>query len=314
MWVYFLKHKSDVFSIFQKFKTLVEKESGCNIMTLRTDNGGEFCSSAFSNFCDTHGIKRQLTTPYTPQQNSVVECRNRTVVEMARSMLQHRSVSNKFWAEAVFTVVYLLNRSPTQAVKGKTPEEVWSGRKPKISHLKVFGSCSEDQPHSVLLSVGPPNGRDDATSLFDDTLPELPPKNNPPLAAPVVPEPSPPPLEIDSSTLRPKWWAKTIGDLWDNELLEGRTSRHKSKQQSIVNFSLMANLHSIFEPQTYSEAKGTTEWEQAMEAEFQSLQKNHTWALSDLPAGKKPISCKWVYKMKYKADGTLDKYKARLVA
>eukprot|EP00253_Pinus_taeda_P009525 PITA_09525 len=76
----------------------------------------------------------------------------------------------------------------------------------------------------------------------------------------------------------------------------------------------MANLHSIFEPQTYSEAKGTSEWEQAMEAEFQSLQKNHTWTLSDLPTRKRPISCKWVYKVKYKADGTLDKYKARLVA
>eukprot|EP00253_Pinus_taeda_P024581 PITA_24581 len=109
---------------------------------LRIDNGGEFCSSAFSNFCDNHGIKRQLTTPYTPQQNSVVERRNRTVVEMAHSMLQHRNVPNKFWAKAVFTVVYLLNRSPTQVVKGKTPEEVWSGRKPQISHLKVFGSVA----------------------------------------------------------------------------------------------------------------------------------------------------------------------------
>jgi len=96
MWVYFLKYKSDVFSIFQKFKSLVKKESSYNIITLRTDNGGEFCSSAFSNFCDTHGIKRQLTTPYTPQQNNVVERCNRTVVEMARSMLQHRNVLNKF--------------------------------------------------------------------------------------------------------------------------------------------------------------------------------------------------------------------------
>eukprot|EP00253_Pinus_taeda_P009126 PITA_09126 len=314
----------------------------------------------------------KFTTPYTPQQNSVVEPRNRTVVEMARSMLQHKNVSNKFWAEAVFTAVYLLNRSPTQAVKGKTPEEVWSGHKPKISHLKVFGSiayvwipaakrskldsksqklmmtgysdhhkayrlidiatgrlsfsrdvvfdedrgffqsssseqCSTDQPHSVLLLVGPLDGRDDAASMIDTTLPELPPENNPSLATPIALEPS-------SSTLRPKWWAKTIGDLRDDELLEGRTSRHKSKQQSTVNFALMANLHSIFEPQTYSEAKGTSEWEHAMDAEFQSLQKNHTWTLSDLPEGKKPISCKWVYKVKYKADGTLDKYKAHLVA
>ena len=174
--------------------------------------------------------------------------------------------------------------------------------------------CSEDQPHSVFLPLGPPDGRDDATSIFDDALPELPPENNPPLAAPIVPEPPPPPPDIGSSTLRPKWWAKTIGDLRDNELLEGRTSRNKSKQQPTVNFALMANIHSVFEPQTYSEAKGIPEWEQAMEAEFQSLQKNHTWTLSDLLVGKTPISCKWVYKVKYKADGTLDKYKARLVA
>eukprot|EP00253_Pinus_taeda_P027502 PITA_27502 len=228
----------------------------------------------------------------------------------------------------------------SKVVKGKTPEEVWSGRKPKISHLKVFGSiayvwipaakrskldsksqklmmtgysdhhkayklidistgclsfsrgvvfdedreffqsssseqCSTDQPHSVLLPVGPPDGRDDAASVFDNTLPELPPENNSSLAAPIALEPPSSPLDIGSSTLWPKC---------------------------------------IFEPQTYSEAKGTSEWEQAMDAEFQSLQKNHTWTLSDLPEGKKPISCKWIYKVKYKADGTLDKYKARLVA
>jgi len=152
--------------------------------------------------------------------------------------------------------------------------------------------CFEDQPHNVLLPVGPPDGRDDAASVFDNTLPEIPLENNTPLAAPIVPESSPPPPDIGSFTLWPKWWAKTISDLWDNELLEGRTSRHKSKHKSTVNFSLMANLHSIFEPQTYSEANGTPEWEHAMEAEFQSLQKNHTWTLSDLPARKKPISCK----------------------
>jgi transposase InsO family protein len=142
MWVYFLKLKSEVFNEFQKFKALVEKESGCHIASLRSDNGGEFCSKEFNNFCTKHGIQRQYTTPYTPQQNGVVERRNRTITEMARCMLQNRSVPNRFWVEAVFTTVYLLNRSPTMAVKQKTPEEAWSGRKPKVSHLKVFGSTA----------------------------------------------------------------------------------------------------------------------------------------------------------------------------
>lgn len=141
--------------------------------------------------------------------------------------------------------------------------------------------CSEDQPHCVL-PVSSPDGRDDATSVIDNTMPELPPENNPSLAAPIVSEPSPSPPDIGSSTPRPKWWAKTIGDLRDDELLEGRTSRHKSKQQSTIKFALMANLQSIFEPQNYSEAKGISEWEQAMDAQVQSLQKNHTWTLSDL--------------------------------
>ena len=87
MWVYFLKLKFEVFKEFQKFKALVENESGCHVTSLRFDNGGEFCSKEFNNFCAKHGIKRQYTTPYTPQQNGKVERRNRTITEMSRCML-----------------------------------------------------------------------------------------------------------------------------------------------------------------------------------------------------------------------------------
>ena len=120
----------------------VEKEFGKSIIALRTDNCGEFRSTEFSSFCDIHGIKSQLTTPHTPQQNSVVKHQNRPITEMARSMLEHRHVPQKFSAKAVNIAIYLLNRSPIVAVKGKTPEEAWSGRKPRISHLKVFGSLA----------------------------------------------------------------------------------------------------------------------------------------------------------------------------
>ncbi|KAA0050265.1 integrase [Cucumis melo var. makuwa] len=89
-----------------------------------------------------HGIHRELTTPYTPEQNGVAERKNQTVVERARSMLQMKDLSNDFWAEAVLTSIYLLNISPTKAVMNKTPFEAWYGKKPKVSHLRVFGCIS----------------------------------------------------------------------------------------------------------------------------------------------------------------------------
>jgi len=106
---------------------------------LRTDNGGEFCSTEFDKYCKELGIERHKTTPYTPQQNGVTERMNRTLMEKARSMLSGASLEQKFWAEVVATTCYLVNRSPTSALVGKTPMEVWSGRKPSIRHLHVFG-------------------------------------------------------------------------------------------------------------------------------------------------------------------------------
>jgi len=139
-WVYFLKAKSEVFGIFKKFKALVEKQNGKQIKVLRSDRGKEYTSREFDKFCEDEGIKRQLTVAYTPQQNGVSERKNRTVMEMARSMLKEKGMSNTFWVKAVYTAVYILNKCPTKAVKDKTPIEAWSGRKPSAKHLRVFGS------------------------------------------------------------------------------------------------------------------------------------------------------------------------------
>jgi len=91
------------------------------------------------NFCEKHGIKRELTVRRTPQQNGVAERKNRTIVEMARSMLQNKSLPKQFWAEAVNTAVYILNRSPTKAILNTTPYEAWFNRKPNVDHFRVFG-------------------------------------------------------------------------------------------------------------------------------------------------------------------------------
>ena len=101
-------------------------------------------STDFNEFCEKNGIHKELTAPYTLQQNGVVERKNRTVVEMSRSLLKGKGLPNNFWTETVSTVIYLLNISPTKAVQNQTPYEVWRGRKPRVSHLRVFGCIAYD--------------------------------------------------------------------------------------------------------------------------------------------------------------------------
>ncbi|KAM5583100.1 hypothetical protein ABKV19_003159 [Rosa sericea] len=138
-WVYFLSKKSESLSMFKRFKSIVERESGALICCLRTDRGGEFTSKEFNDFCIANGIKRQLTAAYTPQQNGVAERKNRSIMNLVRSMLSEKKVPNEFWPEAVNWRVHILNRSPAAAVKDCTPQEAWCGVKPSVEYFRVFG-------------------------------------------------------------------------------------------------------------------------------------------------------------------------------
>ena len=140
MWVAFLKDKSDAFLHFKSFKNLVESESEEKVKCFRTDRGGEFNSEEFKVYYEENGIKRHLTAPYSPQQNGVVERKNRTIMSCVRSMLKEKKLPLELWAEAVNTCVYVLNRSYTKSLENITPYEKWSGRKPNIDHLRVLGS------------------------------------------------------------------------------------------------------------------------------------------------------------------------------
>ncbi|CAL9019321.1 unnamed protein product, partial [Prunus brigantina] len=139
-WVYFMKFKSEVFNIFKKFKAMVELQSGYKIKKLRSDRVGEYTSTEFLQFCEEIGLERQLTVAYSPQQNGVAERKNRTIVEMSKTMMKEKKLPYNFWGEAVNTAVYIQNRCPTKALENVTPFEVFSGRKPGVKHLRVFGS------------------------------------------------------------------------------------------------------------------------------------------------------------------------------
>jgi len=102
----------------------MENQTEKKIKVLRTNNGGEFCSKEFEEFCKKCGIAWQKTVPYTPQQNGVVEIMNKMLMERERSMLSGSSLGHEFWAEVVDTTCYLVNNSPSSALEDKTPQEV----------------------------------------------------------------------------------------------------------------------------------------------------------------------------------------------
>jgi transposase InsO family protein len=139
MWVMILGSKGEAANAIRRVQVAAEAECGRKLRVLRTDNGGEFTAAEFASYCAGEGVQRHYSAPYSPQQNGVVERRNQTVVGMAQALLKQRGMPTVFWGEAVVTAVYILNRSPTKALNGMTPYEAWHGRKPAVSHLRVFG-------------------------------------------------------------------------------------------------------------------------------------------------------------------------------
>jgi hypothetical protein len=138
-WVYCIRKKSDVFDTFKKWKALVGNETGKSLKCLRSDNGGEYCSNEFDDYCSYHGIRRDKKVPRTPQENGVSKRMNRTIMEGARSMRLHVGFPLQFWEDVVDTIVYLINRGPSRYLDGRIPEEEWKGKKENYSFLKSFG-------------------------------------------------------------------------------------------------------------------------------------------------------------------------------
>ena len=139
-WVLFLAHKNDVFHEFSKLCRKIQNEKCFIIPCIRSDHGREFENVEFEGFCDEHGIDHNCLAPRTPQQNGVVERKNRTLEEIARTILHENNLPTYFWAEAVNTSCDILNRVLIRPSLDKTPYELWKNKKPNISYFKVFGS------------------------------------------------------------------------------------------------------------------------------------------------------------------------------
>ncbi|KAK8682686.1 hypothetical protein V6N13_055065 [Hibiscus sabdariffa] len=124
-YIYLMRHKSEALEKFKEFKNEVQNQHGKSIKALRSDRGGEYLSQDFDELLKECGIVSQLTPPGTPQWNGVSERRNRTLLDMVRSMMSHTDLPTSFWGYALETTTFTLNRVPSKSVQ-KKPHEMWT--------------------------------------------------------------------------------------------------------------------------------------------------------------------------------------------
>ena len=134
-WVFFLKTKDETQETFISFAKEAQRQHQCEIMAIRSDNGTEFKNYTMDEFLSDEGIKHQFSVAYTPQQNGVAERKNRTLIEMARTMLDEYKSPYKLWAEAINTACHASNRLYLRKHKNKTPYELMTGKKPNVKYL-----------------------------------------------------------------------------------------------------------------------------------------------------------------------------------
>ncbi|GJS46604.1 putative ribonuclease H-like domain-containing protein [Tanacetum coccineum] len=136
-WVFFLRTKDETSAILKDFIRQIENQLNQKVKTIRCDNGTEFKNKDVIEFCGSKGIKREYSNARTPQQNGVAERKNRTLIEAARTMLADSFLPNTFWAEAVSTACYVLNRVLVTKPHNKTPYELLTDQAKEIQHLKA---------------------------------------------------------------------------------------------------------------------------------------------------------------------------------
>jgi transposase InsO family protein len=148
-WVYVLKDRSQLFSVFQSFYAEISNQFNAKLLAFRTDNAREYLDSAFQQFLESRGIIHQTSCVRTPQQNGIADRKNGPILAIARALMLQMNVPKIFWADAVLTAAYLLNRMPSRILKGKSPFEMFfPGKNPFSVPPRVFGCVSFVHNHS----------------------------------------------------------------------------------------------------------------------------------------------------------------------
>ncbi|RZB42467.1 Retrovirus-related Pol polyprotein from transposon TNT 1-94 [Glycine soja] len=262
-----------------------------------TENGQ--APGPFAKFLQEHGIVAQYTMLGSPNQNGVAERRNRTLLDMVRSMLSNSNLPKSLWVETLKTVVYILNRVPTKAVP-KTHFELFKGWKPSLKHMRVWGCPSEVRiynPQEKKLDPSTISGcfiGYAERSKVDQVDHQI--------------------HENDEQQVKQHDPQENV-----DATLKRSTRIRKSTIHSDYIVYLQEsdyNTGAENDPETFDQAMSCKEsnlWYDAMKDEMNSMQSNKVWNLVKMPNGAKAIRCKWVFKTKRDSLGNIERYKARLV-
>jgi hypothetical protein len=341
-YVYLMKHKHEAFEMFKLFQSEVENQLNKTIKILRSDRGGEYLSQDFLNHLSSCGILSQLTPPGTPQHNGVSERRNRTLLDMVRSMMSRSTLPSLFWSYALLTAARILNMVPTKKVE-KTPYEIWHGKVPSLSYLKVWGceayvrqeASSKLDPRSTkCIFVGYPKDclgyyfyNPTENKIFISRKAEfleskflMSEASGSNVEFEEVREPQADAPMVGTSTqqevVEPEQVVVQIPNETQSVRRSGRVRQKPEKYGFLVSNDECFMMDSD-EPTNYQCAMSDSEsnkWLEAMNTEMQSMYDNQVWDLVDLPPNSKTVGSKWVFKKKTDMDGNIHTFKARLVA
>ncbi|RVW20625.1 Retrovirus-related Pol polyprotein from transposon TNT 1-94 [Vitis vinifera] len=301
-------------------------------------------------FLAQEGIVHLSSCVDTPQQNGIVERKNRHLLEVARSLMFSMNVPKLFWGQAVLTAAYLINRMPSRVLKFQTPcqtllksfptTRLISTVPPKIFGCSVFVHINQQHrskldPRSLKCiflgySSNQKGGRIQLRNInfgilshsehIQEETEERALSQQTHEA-----EPGPNPSKLPGNNAPDG----TVDSKLENDILNmpiaWRKGVRSCTQHPIGNFisydklsptfrAFTSSITDIQVPQNIQEAFKYPKWKAAVDEEVRALEKNGTWEITDLPRGKKPVGCKWIFTVKYKADGNVDRYKARLVA
>ncbi|KAK0572540.1 hypothetical protein LWI29_033180 [Acer saccharum] len=297
-WTYFLREKSKTFDKFKMLCNKLENEKDSNIKSIkriRSDHGREFENAYFESYCGL-GISHEFLAPRSPQQNGVVERKNRVLQEMARVMLLSNKIPRNLWAEAVNTACYIGNRVFLRPGTRQAFYELWRGRKPNVSYFHSFGSKLKTNDHEEEVAI-------------DDNSPLEKVVETPIVGTSNLDEEDTQPLNrvplLNSDESAP--WVRKLHDKDDiiGEVNEDVRTRHQTA--SLISYTCYT---SQIKPKKVDEALNDEFWVLAMQEELNQFERNEVWTLVPRPKSTNVIGSKWIYRNKSDEDGNIVRNKS----